>query len=427
MLESTTDNWETIVAVFDRYEVTSVVVKMTNTVFDMMISSRYQTLANALLTNISAVPNIFLTHESLISGEDSFDEEQRSEKLSDIDTEIEEEYDYMYSYYDQFFTPPKKSTREAVINLFKQFDIDLIPYKKNVELGLLATSFLDQNENHLIFRLYVPSERMWAHEAEKLLKLFREYLHKVSSFDVRQEQYSTNQGVVHEFYASHQVDRAEIPREFEEFTQFMNTCVSNPNNAQAILESKNMDSREIVKIVERYSKEARRLHIDLKQERELKSLTIRHRLESELGEYVRSDEDWNAISILVDSVIPKIDGVNTALTVDRKSFSPSQNFTININPQIVETVNGIVAQEILGDQHLGTDAKELLDLIEKYGSTKKSELASAVHELSDESAQAEDRINARQKLKGFIYSLGAKGGDIAAGILQTFIEGQVGL
>ncbi|MBH0017345.1 hypothetical protein [Pseudoalteromonas sp. NGC95] len=428
MLESTTDNWKTIISFFDQYEVTSVVVKMTNTAFGIFVAPHYGSLVNDLLTRVSKVPNLFLAHESLITGIDSYEQNQRDQKLDDFDPDLEPEYEYMDSFYDGLFTPPDSDTRTSVISLLENYGLTLIPYKKNVELSLLASSFIDQNESNLIFRIYIPAERMWANEAEKLLLLFREYLQKASHLDVRQEQYSTKQGVVHEFYSGDSIDPSILPKEFEEFSTFMDTCVSNPDSASALLVSKNMSSMEVIKIVERYSKEARRLHIDLKQEREMKSLTIKHRLESELGEFVRTDEDWASINTLVDSAIPKFNGIDSALLIDRSSLIPVQNnLTVNIKPQIIESVNGVVAQEIIGDQHLGTDAKQLLELIEKFADKNKTELASAVHELVDVSSKKEDRLNAKQKLKGFLLTAGGKAGEVATGLLQTFIENQIGL
>jgi hypothetical protein len=191
-----------------------------------------------------------------------------------------------------------------------------------------------------------------------------------------------------------------------------------------------VDPKEVMPILSRYAKEAKRLSVDLKHEREQKILSIRQRLESELVDNIPGEMDWTAISSLVNLVVPQVNGVHGAIAVDQESmripFHPP-NVTINVNPQIVDTVNGIVAQEISGDQHVGPEAQQLLELVKKYGGSDAQDLASSVHELEDSSAPKPGRFNAKQKLKKFLFAIAEKTGDVAARVLQPYIEKQLGL
>ncbi|MBJ6954333.1 hypothetical protein [Vibrio cholerae] len=423
MLESSLKNWDTILDLFNEYEVTSVIVKMTNSTFTVLGNASYSSKVEMLLENISSKPCLILAHDSLITGKVVDKHQAYSKSVSGF----EEDYDQDYDYYYEMFTPPPKELVRTVIDKLANYGLSIIPYEKNVELSVLASNFVDQNESNLIFRIYVPSDRMWAHEAEKFLQLFRDYLHKVSGLSVRHEQYKTNQGVVYEFHGEDSIDNLELASKFDEFSSFMDSCISNPEGATALLEAKSINKIEVMGLIERYRKEARRLHVDIKQERERKLLTIRHSLESELADLVQTNHDWAVIDRLVDSCIPRSTGVSSALSFDRSTIPPLNNMTLNINPQIIETVNGVVAQKINGNQHLGTEARELLELIELYGESNKSILASSVHELVDDSARSEDRICAKHRLKGFLMSIGAKAGDVATGVLQSFIESQIGL
>lgn len=428
MLESRPENWLKIIDIFNEYDVTSVVVKLTNTGFNLLCLDEYKESTEKLLSLISSKPNLILAHESLITGKKDKDHADYNAKLNDYDPDLDEEYQYLRSEYDYMFVPPRREIVDEVVGLFYKHEMTIIPYQKNVELSLIASSFVDKNESNLIFRIYVPSERMWASEAEKLLQLFRDYLHKVSGLTVRQDQYSTNQGVVYEFFGSNGVDPNLLPQKFDEFSSFMESCVSSPESAQALLESTHLNKIEIFNLVEKYSKEARRLHIDIKQERERKILAIRHGLESELSEHVRTDHDWEIIGRVVEASVPPVNGVSSALAIDRKVQAiPNNNLTVNINPQIIDTVNGVIAQNIVGDQYLGSDAKKLLDIIDLYAGKDKAILASSVHELSDESAKTEERLTAKHRLKGFLFSVGNKIGDVTAGVLQSYIESQLGI
>ncbi|PBP60209.1 hypothetical protein PSYCIT7_010170 [Pseudomonas syringae Cit 7] len=422
MLESRISNWETIIEIFHEYDVICVVAKLTTSTFNV-ISSASGDVKEQLFALISSKPHLFLAHESLLSG-------QQQQSFSDYANSKYEgnDGDLLENFYGDVFQPPSPEIRNLVLIWLEQFGISVVPYVKNVELVVLASSFVEKNERNLIFRIYVPSERMWANEAEKLLQLFREYLQKVSGLDVRHEQYRTNQGVVYEIFGGDSVQASSLPQKFEEFSSFMEACVANPSQAQLMLGSKNLNSKEVINIVERYSKEARRLHVDIKQERERRLLSIRHTLESELAEFVRDEDDWNIIYKLADQSVPIARGVTTAVSFDRLSFVDApEGLTVNINPQIIGTVNGVVARHIQGDQHIGADAEQLLQLIEAYGGANKVELSSALHELNDTSARPEDRMGAKQKLKSFVYTVAGKAGDIACGVLQSYIESQAGL
>ena len=249
---------------------------------------------------------------------------------------------------------------------------------------------------------------------------------------MRLAQYRTYKGVIYEKHSEEIASSTDIGKEFSEFTQFMDLCASDTKAAERMLKNKDVDQREVVSILSRYSKEAKRLSVDLKHEREQKLLGIRQRLESELVDSIPGGTDWVTIESLVNLAVPQLSGVHGAISVDQESMRlPSlggmKNVTINLNPQIVETVNGIVAQEISGDQHIGPEAQQLLELIKRYGGKDTQELASSVHELEDTSAPKPGRLNAKQKLKKFLINVGSKAGDVAAGVLQSYIERQLGL
>jgi hypothetical protein len=410
ILDSSIENWKTILEYFDGFLVDEALIKLSAYTYKLIASEQYREIAEELFAKIAKIPNIVFVYESFLSGKDDSKEDQK-------------ENNYYYH-----FGLPDEDTRFFVNSLLERIGLNVIPYKRNAELTVLALTFLDQTEQNLFFRMYVPSGRMWALEADKLLQLFRDYLSKVSKVNIRLDQYRTDQGTIFEFHGNDENDQIlGISDKFDEFSRFLDLCVSNPSAAEDLLKNdKDVDSKVIYAIVERYSKEAKRLVIDLKHERERRMLGVRHRLEAELTEIVPSDFNWQIINHLVDEAIPRINGVSSALGASLQLTSAS-SLTVNIQPQIINSVNSVVAQEIIGDQYLSEDAERLLNLIQKYGGEKTSELISAVHELADESAPQPGRLTARQKLKKFVLGLGSRIGDIAAGVLQAYIENQLGL
>ena len=413
-LESRLKNWESIFFYLDKDNLAGVLTKITNTTYRVLAQPEYAEATEELFSRLQHVPHMIFIHEALFTGIDT-------PRTSDIEEDF---------YYDpNYFTHPPANVREHINKLLDQYELNVVPYRKNVELAVMAAAFVDQNERNLIFRLYVPTGRMWAAEADKLLQLFRDYLGKVSGLNVRQDQYTTNQGVVYEFFGDHAFDPTALPKEFDEFSKLLDMCVANPSDATKMLSGRSIDARSVAEIVERYAKEAKRLHVDLKHDRERAVLSIRHRMESELVEVAGTNIHWDEINELIDMSVPKISGVSSAIGFGNMSSTAikAENLTINVRPQIISSVQGIVAQEVSGTQNFGIEAKDLLEVIKIYGGSRVTELTSAVYELEDNDAKHEDRLSARQKIKAFLYKMPGKISDVAFGILQSYIENKLGL
>lgn len=409
LLESKAQNWESIVAYFDEFPIEGVLVKLSPYAITLACSSEYDRVRDVMFEKIAGVPNVVFVYEDILSGN-------------------YEEGDDWGDYHHK----PTHEAREWFFEFIADYDIKLMPYKRNAEVTVMAQTFLSETEHNLLFRIYVPSSRLWFNETDKLLQLFRDYLEKVSGLSVRLDRTRTDKGVIYEIHSDKSDQNTDINVEFSEFTHFMDLCITDLDAAEKVLRDQSIAEEDLIGILSRYSKEARRLSVDLKHEREQKVLSIRQRLESELVDSLRGGADWDAIGQLVDMIVPKLDGTRSAISVDQRApvntgTGDTRQLTINVNPQIVETVNGVVAQEITGNQRIGVEAQRLLELIQTYGGTDATDLASAVHELEDTSAPRKGRLNAGQRLKRFLISVRSKVGDVSAGVLQSYLEGQLGL
>ncbi|MER0172106.1 MAG: hypothetical protein DU489_16240 [Nitrosomonas sp.] len=406
-LRSKPGNWQNIVEYFDTFEISSVLIKLDPYAISLMASENYKEVSNQLFQRIAQKPNMVFVYEDLLAGEVNSDE------------------------WKPFHGTPSKEDLNKVLEIIEHLELEIMPYKRNAQVTVLAESFLQDTEANLLFRLYVPSGRMWSNETDRLLQLFREYLSNVGHISVRLDQQRTDKGIIYEFHGGDYKGENGLSKEFAEFTQFLDLCVRDQSAAETILANKSVDAKKVSEILTRYSKEAKRLHVDLKHERERKILGIQQRLESELIDEIAGDVDWNAISQLVELTVPSIRGTGASLMIGNPSHGfeahNKANITLNINPQIIATVNGIVAQEINGNQNFGIQGQELLELVQKYGETKASELTSAVCEIEDKNVPKPDRLKAGQKLKKFLIEVARKGGDVATGVLQKYIENQLGL
>lgn len=428
-LDSSPDNWNSIVALFEQYKIQCAVVKLTGYVYEHLASPRYKDVRDSLLEHLSQVPHAIFIHEEVISG----NSDKRTLQEEEVGEELKDSYDdYLRSTLHQ----PEDEVREAVNDLLLKYGLNVLPYTKNAEVTVMASSFITGAEEGLLFRIYIPTGRLWADETDRLIQLFRDYLTRVARFSVRLDQHRTAQGIVYEFF--HAADQNEttvndesLAVQFKEFSKLLDLSVSDPTQAEAMLRSKQIEDRDIIPILTRYAKEAKRLQVDLKHEREQRVLAIQQRLESELVDALPADVDWGIISVLVNSAVPPLSGVSSALSSDQRPLqltaATGSSVTLNLRPQIVQAVNSIVAQEIEGDVHLTELDQKLLQLIREHAADREPELTSAVHELADASAPKSDRLLAKQRLKAFLYQVGAKASELGVGLLQAYLEKRFGL
>ncbi len=413
LLESTPENWDTIAELLEDPNLIGALIKLTSRTCDLLMMDRYAPQARRLLQSLREVRHMIFVHESILTGE-------RAEQVPLEDDDIE----FSFLYDDYYFNPPSGDVRDRFRDLVNTYNLNLMPYKTNAEMSVLAGSFIEDSNKRLLFRVYVPSGRMWANEAEKFIGLFGDWLWKVKGQRVRQDGYTTPQGQVYEFYGDSGIAGETLAYDLDQFADFLDMCVENPDMAHRVV-SADVAGPGFAALVARYAKEARRLKLDLKHEREARVLSIRHRLESELLDF---QIDPASVHAEVECLVPQVPALSKSLTLslpqEIAKLSPS---TIILNQQFIEHVHGIVAQELSGTMNLSPESLQLLELIKTHASSQSTVLESAVHELEDEDAERIDRIRAGQRLKGFLFKIGPKVGSTVLSILQKYLENKLGL
>lgn len=400
VLHSQPSNWQSVVDILTHSTVSAALVQLTPLTYRYIVNENYATVRDLLFKHLAEVPHAVFIHDDLYHGT--------------RDGELSDEIDY-----------PTEVQRKGVFDLLTKHHLNVVTYRKNTEVTLLAVEFLGHVETGLMLRLYVPNNQLWANETDRLLQLFRDYLTRIAKIDVRLDETRTKSGVIYELRGDPN-GSIELSDEFKEFSDFIGLCTTDPSKAEVILQDKHLSQTNITQILTRYAKEARRLQVDLRQDREQKVLRIRHRLESELIDAMPSDVDIEAIAMIVEQTIPSLVGPYSPL---RLSGPPntiaSNNLTLNVNPQFIQAVHGIVAQEISGDVDLNENDQELLRLFAEYGAQRQAELVSALRELNDDSAPTPGRLTAKQKIGKFLGTVAAKATDIGIDILKAYIQKQV--
>jgi hypothetical protein len=283
---------------------------------------------------------------------------------------------------------------------------------------------------NLLLRIYIPSERLYAAEANRLLSLFRDWLIATRGHGVRQAGYRTASGEMYEFFADASVVQSDLHEEFDRFSEFLTLCSENPSAAVAELAPTRFGRALGADLVARFGKEVRRLQIDLRHERERRILTIRHGLEEELlerGTHLPEGAS-SQINILLERLVPSPTAPESlALLAVPWTARPTTPVTVNINPQIISAMESTIIQNVQGVINLGPQAKEFLALISRFGGQEATTLESAVYELEDPAAPPSNKSVAKRRLKKFLSQVAGTAHDVAVDLLEKYLESRLGL
>jgi site-specific recombinase XerD len=284
-----------------------------------------------------------------------------------------------------------------------------------------------EDQPDLLVRLYIPSARLYAAEAGRLFSMFSDWLTAIHGQGIRQSGYRTASGEMYEFFANTSIGQGDIRGEFDSFSSFLDLCARNPSAATDWLRSTELGEVATTNLVDRFGREARRLHVDLRYERERKVLELRHSLESELMDQGidLSQIPSGQINSFIDRLVPGASAPESVALLAAPSSLHPTHVTVNLNPQIVHAAESMVVQRIQGTVNLGPRPKELLDLIERFGEAEATALQSAVHELEDQDAPTEKRSAAKRRLMKFLVQVAEGARDVGIDLLMKYLESKI--
>lgn len=426
LLSSKPDNWLEIVDMVTAASNRGTLVNLTGADYASMCSPMYREVTSLFLDSLAHRPHVIFVHEAVFltaeqrAAEDS--EHVDMANLVDVTPRFDHE-DYFGMTKEEFFGTIPDELRQRVNTSLRDRELNVVPYRTNVERSIIASGFLEDHERHLLFRIYVPSGRLYAQEADTLLGLFREWLGQMGRPGIRQEGYSTNAGQVFEFFSGEDEPEGGLARYFEDFSSFLDRCMSAPEIAVDQLAAIGVDASVAERIVSRFATQARRLTLDLKQRREERLLSLKHQLENVMLEIDGIQGDH--LDAVIDQLLPP-SSAGAAIQTPTTSTATS-TIVNNYNPQFIHEVVGPVIQSVAGTVNLGPEAHQLLELIAAYGGNERGALETALHEIEDEGARGGDRIAARGRIKRFLADLGNRGLGVGVNVLQKYVEHKVGV
>lgn len=418
LLNSSPQNWLSICKILERDKENKIIVlgKFTETVLFLMCSPNYLEVSKKLLTLIESKKHLIFIYKDNMLGNFNY--------YSHYSTPFEEMENYFPELSEWLESKGIQEDEVSYIEKVRHFvkklnstSLNILPYEKIIDIEISGQSFIENIAEGLLFKIYIPNERMWSNEFDKFINLFRDYASTITNVPLKITQNKTDLGMICSLYSLNEdIKENEIEELYRDFSQFMDLCSKNPNEALQLIENTKITPKRKNEIFIKYSKEAQRLLLDMKHEREIRLLRIKQRLESEIQEFEINE---NIYKIIEDSIKPP-KGINSILT-----GNPTiNNLTINVDSAVEKQINQIVENEINGNIHFSTEEEEIQKLIEKHGENQAeiNKLNNYLYELKDMNTSKEEKRISWQHIYKFLSKIGVKVGDVGLNLLVKYIE-----
>ena len=411
---SNPENWQATLNLFDEFRVLCILCKVSARLLWKIVDSRFIHNSQKLFQEVSKHPNQFFIHESYFT---NFSEAISYEKYK-LGLEV-----------NKSSLSNLKKKFEKSLDIMKSYGLEIIPYSTNAEMSVLATSFLEGIEKNLLFKLYIPNERIWSEPQGKIIKLFKEYLNSIFNSNIRLTEKHGRYGNSYELYGEIP-GNIDLNEKFNEFTRFLNSFNDGVKYAQDILEKSNISSIEVQKMLTSYQKESRRLLLDIKQESEQKILSLKHRLEADIEnlDVNLTNEDYLIIRDFSNSISFANTNFNIFPGLKNISSLPATINATFVKPNILNIANLAVSEIIFGDKNMDNDFNSIKNLIHEYGEKEQDKLITSLLEARDEDLPITERKSAAGKIKSFLLTKVPESvSSVALGLLQSYIEKFLGL
>lgn len=425
-LNSSVSNWKKICAILENDKVV-VIGKFTESILLKMCDPSYGEVTAIFLELLKSKKHIIFLYKDNMNGVLNFYNNDIDEDADEVWQEKiyrKPQYASSLSFwlYRNNIDVSKEEYFCRIKSLIKKIitELNVVPYEKIIDINITGQSFIENIIEGLLLKIAIPNDRLWSNEFDKFITLFRDYVSFTSKGELKIIQSRTNTGVLYSIYSTNEnINVSNIDEIFNNFSAFMDICVSAPDIAKNIIDNLDLAPEHKIKILKKYLKEAQRLSLDLKQERESKILSIKHRLEIDLQEHELSKD----MQEYIDNSVPR------PYISNYLRLQPMQSSVININPLFVDKVDGIVCSEINGTVNQTAEDKMFIDFFKQLSENiaESITLQTALYELNDKSSSKESKRSSWQKISTFLVKAGDKIGDVGVALLTKYLEQKMGL
>lgn len=303
----------------------------------------------------------------------------------------------------------RKAEVEGLIESIYNSGVDIAPFYIRSDVTIRLQEFLNDIEQSVFLRLFVSNERFQADQLKSLLSVLERYLRQVEGQNFSIDSQKSNKGIIYIFRTQSICNLQSLNNAFVRFDSFMRLCGDQPDQAQKILIQQGISEQESLFLVERYSKDYKRLIIDMVHEFELKGILLKQKFETDLIE-----QGGQPVALLKNQNLSNI----------ISAIATGGNITVNVSNMLINNTQQIhnEAKNIInGDVICNKNDKKIIELISKYADGLEAlQCHSDLEQLKDNSIDEPKRRNSKQRLLSFLKKAARKTIDIAE---KAAIEG----
>jgi len=304
---------------------------------------------------------------------------------------------------------------ESLIRSLYESGAQVAPFFLRSDVTIRLQEFLDDTEQGIFLRLFVPDDRLQADQLRGFLTVLERYLRQIEHEDFSIESRKSEKGTIYVFKwnaVSGSLER--LSQAFARFDDFMKLCGDNASQAESVLKGKGFSDRDAALYVDRYSKDYRRIVLDTRHEFERKMLFLKQKFESE-G---------------VDAGAPALTSPSEKLSGLVSVAAGGSGVVVNIGGisiQQAKSIQAEVNQLVNGSIEYNQNDQALMQLFSQYADSLEAvQSRSDLDQLKDQSAPEPARQNAKQRLCGFLRKAAQRAGEaaekIAVGALTGYLE-----
>lgn len=185
---------------------------------------------------------------------------------------------------------------KELIKLLESIFEEIITFQHFGQVTVLIKDELQELFSNEILNIYIPKQYGYTAEFEDFIRLFERYLKSVENLNFSIEINETQEGINYKFVSIGKIENIkDLPNKFKRFSNFIDICEKQPDQAMELLENHNISRENALNIIQRLSKKYKRLILDIQQQKERLELTFKQELQSELFEYDYLDTPFSLI------------------------------------------------------------------------------------------------------------------------------------
>lgn len=317
-------------------------------------------------------------------GKDDFWESLEQYKNSDfiIDQLLPEDY---------ISVEELKGRLDNYIDLFKELDLNLIPYENLDEMNSEILEFLQNIKDNTVFELFLSNDEFLSREFDKFIDLFKYYLSNIRKINCQINKISTATAIKYRFN-SKELSQETFFHEMDDFKSFLEFSeLENNPIITSLNKGSELEKMQYSQAVKEITKEWRRLKIDIQIATERKMLDFK---EYYLNKLIDTDSQ---IELSREKELFKAD--EPIEQISSIYHVNANNVTIYQQNQLKNIDKVINAENMTYNE----SDKELIQYFVVYSNSQISnQLKKYLDELKDINTKPETKKTLKSKLSSFL-------------------------